>query len=631
MNSWKKTYSVDKMSNLFEVDFDILSTKNPDSHVILKNLWVESNPTIQKISIILVPKYQVSHTFKMLSHISYGQKLNLFDNVDGDQPAPPEIFDWGTLDNLEKSDFKNLYRNPDNPDEIEIELDEIKEFEANYSNPNISKLDLNLDIDLESLLKIKNTLLVSSLSIETIKLINSYNQNQNQMKNKYIKIPVSDIVFVSKLISRSKYRLFLHFEKSAQTSLKITAKYSMLQNFAEIERFDAYAHEYLIKRGIETTIKLDTNLLEHQITPKFTNWNICTIVISSPVELESIKVKDQDNIEYEFMCSKTNPENPYSSETTWFYLLDQFAERYGFDLETYQPIGSYILSDSNPIEIKLNKNNIIPNSSINLNIMYLTYDIVRYRRDSFIGLSTYINMYQSKIAEIGNEKLNDLIKLDKLLTFEEFASHYYSWIKLIDLTPSHFEYTNNNLDIDINIISYNNYERRYLEAHPNPEPMLGQEQELEQEIEQELGQEFEQVQELELNWNAHFRETNNPQIARFLILYEQIFFPAIRIYIEFLEKLVAKCKKLDQDTICEITFDSIKYNDYYYHCNFCKGIFCSSAYKTWIEDTTKSGRCPKCQTKISTIPQLYKNSYDSKYLTVLYGGIFCGAMAYFLF
>lgn len=611
LNSWKKTYCVDDQTNILEIDYGN-PLKEPDTYTILKNLWVKSDPSIQKISVVLVPEYEVPYTFEIVKHKDLRPgffRLELERRPEEEIPNNQEVLDWDRLNNIDVYDPNDL-NNKENmkieEDDIfePINPDEIKEFKANNPRTNISKLDLNQNISLTSLLEIKNTLLVSSLSIETIKLINSYKRSSNAYISNYIQIPINDVAFVSQFIFKSKYRLYLHFEKLSPTPLTITAKYSTLQDQTEINRFEISPHEYLIKRGIETKVVLKSNLLEQQIVPHYTQIPLCTMIISSPIELESVKITAADNIEYDLICSRTNPENPYSSEKRWFYLLDQFVESCGFDLETYQPIGYYNLISSNPIKIKLKPHD--STTDIELDIMYLSYDIVRYMGKNFISLLSYLDVYKNKIAQIANAHLDDLNKLDKLLTFEEFATHYYSWLKQIDLTATHFEYK---LVENQDVITYSDYKTRYLQLHPEQAPVPVAPNVLNQ---NEWNDQNNQNNQNVIP-NYPIRTNTNLNISRYLVLYEKIYVPILFNVIKMVEKCTSKCKKLDQNTICEITLDEIKSNDYYYNCEFCSGTFSLSAYKTWIEDTTKSGACPKCQKKILIAPQLYINK--DKYLT----------------
>lgn len=620
INSWKKHYSIDPNTNVFPIDFDTESAN--EKLIILKNLWIEANQTtldsIEKISVILVPEFEVPYTFEIVKYAEHCAFPRLFaEDNNGPNRNPRQIdpFDWNALERHTHTRINFNQRPNQDPN---ADAENIACFACSQSlNPSqIKLLAINPSASLEQILNIKNTMLVSSVSVQMLKFIESYINTTE--KSNYLQIPISDVAFVSKLISKSKYRLILHFEKSQPTQINLVAKYSMVQDRDEIRRFEQLPHEYLSKRYVESSIIVKPNENnEVTIDPKFTQIPLCTVVVASPVKLEEIKIKSTDGIDYDFECSQTNPENPLkftdtktnpSKPNRWFYTLDQLCEKYGFDCGSYQPSGSYTFDRSNPIRIKFSEKS----DEIKLDIMYLSYEVIRYMIDNFIGLLSYLDMYKQQIAKSCREQMNELVAQEQILTFEEFADHYYSWVKSVDLTAKHFAVHLTSVgdnDADQNsIITYEKYKELHEQAHPELYRVEQEEPVNNLDIDIDLG---ERIFDGPIFPGPAFpipsMDYDNKKFSRFLKLYSNQIYPILNNAIELIEKSEAKEEKLSEDVICEILLEPIKPGSYYYMCETCNGKFDTRTYKTWIEDPDKSGKCPKCQTQINTIPQMYIN------------------------
>lgn len=634
LNSWKTNYLISPDTNVLEIDFSSGSELNlTNPLVLLKNLWIETNTEsfdqIGKISTILVPEFEVPYTFEIVKYKEYNNFFPfVFNNPDAQQEpnlVQPEPFDWNEFDKLQYAKLNNLEQEEQNP-HLDEEYEQIRK--SSGETTGIKKLVINPSASLEEILSIKNTMLVSSLGINMLKFVESY---KDFKKSNYLQIPISDIAFVSELIKKSKYRLIIHFEKFQPVPISLVAKYSMIQDPNEIIFFNQRPHEYLIKRYVETSMDIGSNSNSNQIliNPHFTQIPLCTLVISSPVRLEEITVKATDGIEYKFVCSQTNPENPVefvdlinnSAKTTgwfsgteanpnnqyrWFYTLDQLVEKLGFDCTNYQPVGSYTFDQSNPIKIKFPTGT--KSKSVKLDFMYLSYDVVRYIGDNFITLLSYMDMYKQQISKASHEQMDQLILQEKLLSFEEFATCYYSWVKSVDLVSKHFACAMTSNPNPNSLITYTKYKDLHKQAHPelypvNPEPEVQAPINPEPHINPNIDQIFGPPMRSDL--------VKFEQILRYIQLYSYYVVPVFKATVELMEYFDAKKLALEDNTICEILLEPIKPGSYYHKCETCNGVFDSHAYKTWIEDSTKNCKCPKCQTQIIQIPSIYLNSKEN--------------------
>jgi hypothetical protein len=78
----------------------------------------------------------------------------------------------------------------------------------------------------------------------------------------------------------------------------------------------------------------------------------------------------------------------------------------------------------------------------------------------------------------------------------------------------------------------------------------------------------------------------------------------------------------DEDNICLITLDNIKYGAYYYACESCHKPFDYESYKHIFINENFSHRCPHCRCTLQHYPTLYINKktwgdYKSNFMSLI--------------
>ena len=564
--TYKKIYNVE--SKIFTFDFS-----NHDNIEIIRNVWFDNYESVNKISVIYVPKYNLPQN-------------NLSDKI-----------------------LRELWIK----DETKL-------------------VTLNENMTLDEILSIPNTILINSISVDMLKYINSYKKN----KNDYLNLELSSSAYISSLIDKSNYNLVLYFEKKNDLikPINLVVQFYVVKNDDEQRRFkngshicfNYGSHMCLIKRQIEIeyTVKSD-----EKIIPQYINTSLVTIVIKSEKELKKIQIAE--NIFYD---TRYDPDNIYKSDDHFFYVLDQIDEKSGFTKDA-QPQSNYVFSNTDTIDITHDYDYEIP-----ITITYFLYDIHDYGNNIPLQLLSYSLMLNKQTNDYLISEINENLKTDNKLSEEEFEQLY----KNVKLTNNHF-----NMDLSpVKLITYTDYETMYENEHPI-EDQINEDELVINEEEQVLNERFvgerlineeEQVNEEEpvLNrrfvgervineeaplhvrnenpWAVDYNYENNND--RFLNLYCKY----IKIFINDVEKVHSKNQLLPNDTLCEVTLEPIKINQYYYSCPRCNGKFEATTYKTWIEDSTKSKKCPKCQLSINQIPQLYKNNtFPNSNTFIFYGSI----------
>lgn len=446
------------------------------------------------------------------------------------------------------------------------------EFNELLPNENIINFNHN-NITLQTLLEIPNTILINSISIDTLIFLN------NKNKSYFLEILISKNSNVLQLIDRCNYKLVLFFEKNKVEEVNITVKYSKVLSEDEITKFKKVEHEYLIKRYIE--VSYNVKPLE-EINLNFIYTSQYTIMVKSPKKLNSVKIAGYDLID-----TRENPENIYISENYHYYVLDQLDEKGGFSNDI-QPYSHYSFKNTDKIIINHDYNEEIP-----IVVTYFLYDVQRIIKKDFCYLS-YQYEYRIQLRKHIEEFVNKNLETNNLLSEEEFNQK----MKEVKFNLIHF-----NMDItDYNkkVIKYSDYKLLYKNKY---QPVIEQHTEENNIL---------VVNDITINNNISvpFNNINIPVVPfndvqpKLINLYFSIF----KDLIYEAEKKSAVKKILPNETICEITMEELKKDDYYYICSTCNGNFEMSAFKEWIEKFTRDDTCPKCRTHIKSIPKLYKNS-----------------------
>lgn len=576
MSCWKQSYTLGLESNFLDLTETIALQPNP---VIIKEIWLKKSPELSQqtsISLILVPEYEVDHQF-LLGINPFDDFINRLDaqpiNVEG-------IIDWQFLDEFENIGLKEPDPNLNLP-ELEKE--------------NLIKTSIDPNSTLGDILSKKNTYLLSKLSIQTIQMLNGY---LSRDYGNYLSIPVPINAMVFNLIKKSKYRLYIHVDQVANP-IDLTIKYIKLQNEDEVRRFNEQAHEYLIKRYIEVDELINpthpTNPT-HTIKCNYTNMQLAGVIVYSEKKLSSIKIKDKDGIEYWLTESTSNPENSHVPAQGFYYVATQLEESQSYLWNKLQPVGSYVIDPSDLIDFGLGSES--GSEQINIKITYVLYDVLRYYPKNFIEMVSYSNVFAQEFNTVSNDKFNELVHQEEKITKDQFIEHFYSWASQCKLTKpiDHFYM---DMQVPIHPIpSFGKYERAHREQFPpapdpddpaNPVDPLG----------------FGGLQLGDI-WVGGYSNPSS-KLTRLIQLNEQVVINAIKWLVRSKEHITLSLGPLEPGTICEISLDLIKPFESYYSCPTCSGNFKSDIYRTWIEDHTKSGKCPKCQEKISTMPKLKLN------------------------
>ncbi len=582
-NCWKSTYTME--TNTFDLTELI---KEQPAPVIIKDMWLDLKTTNlspdTNVSLVLVPEYEADHQFVFGYDVFYEREIRPL-HVEG-------IVDWDFIDEYERLDvFEKKNENTLNLNELE-----------NFQNLKKTRIDSNEPLD--GILSKKNTYLLSKLSIQTAQMLGKY---LTKDFGNYLNIPVPINSMVFNLIQKSKYRLFIHIDKVIKP-VNLIIKFSRCQDDEEIRRFGQVPHEYLLKRYIEVDANIDSN---NTIKCNYTNMCLAGLVLYSEKKLDSVKIKDRDGIEHYLTETSSNPENTFSSTNGFYYVATQLSESQSYSWNVVQPVGSYIIGSTsdeepnNPITFETNTDI----SSSKIKITYVIYDVLRYYTKNFVEVLSYTNVFTQDFNTLADDKFNELVNQEEKLTKEQFAEHFYSWVKTLKQAKpmDHFQ-----MDMKADAKLHTYYD--YVQAHdvlfpqllPPPEQQVAN---MEDWMDIPIGQ-------IPLPPIGGLGFTNS-NLFRLIQLNEQTVTNLIKFPIRFIENIKAQYKPLETNTICEISLENIKWFETYYCCPNCSGNFRADIYRTWIEDHTKSGKCPKCQKQILTMPGLKINSRINR--LILYG------------
>jgi hypothetical protein len=253
---------------------------------------------------------------------------------------------------------------------------------------------------------------------------------------------------------------------------------------------------------------------------------------------------------HDLVCTENDPEySNYIINSNDIYIIDPY---YNVIFKGHQPYGNYILQ-------KDSKFYITSTIHTQIEITYCIFDILRCSNNN-IMLSS--NFFQ----EIINNQ------------------HENNNLDIIENVNIHGDIVNNEInDIDIDHVNALQFE----------------EENVHEEIEENVHEEIEENIHEEIEENVNENNILNIELYSHLITkYEQQ--NAIR-------------KKIYDNTECIISWQSIKYNDYYYECDQCKVIFDWIAFKKWFNIQHAEKSCPHCRKKMYHFPQLYKNCRDYFY------------------
>ncbi len=587
-NCWKSSYTME--SNIIDLTELVKDQTDP---VMIKDMWIDlKTSNLSKdtnISFILVPKYEVEHEFLM--------GCDIFNKMEP-PPRNVDFFDWIGIEEY----FANL--------DEQIDEYNLKELEINQK---VKKTLLNPNSSLEEILAKKNTLLLSKLTLQTAQLLNKYLQ---KTPTEYLNLPITTISMVLNLITKSKYKLVLHIDQVNEEPINLIIKYLKLQDLNESQRFNQMPHEYLVKRYVEVDAEVENQV--NNLKCNFTNTPLAGIIIYSEKKLESVKIKDVDGHEYYLEETTTNPENSYSPTQGYYYILTQIDENLGYSWKIYQPLGSYTIGPNDPIKIKM-----LEPGNCKIKITYVIYDVLRYYQKNFVELVSYSKMYIRDFANASNEKFNELVDREEKLTKEQFAEYFYLWAfnLLKDKTTRLTEHFSMDILDNITLPSFAKYEQEHRILFPPPPlPPIDHDIDIRnmdmdmdmidrfnRDIDMDMIDRFNRDMDIDMGMIDRPDQTF-AKLNRLIGLNNSWVFELASGFIRLIENTTAVPKPLETGTICEVSLENIKCFESYYSCPTCSGNFKADIYRTWIEDHTKSGKCPKCQTKINTMPRLKINS-----------------------
>ncbi len=601
--SYKKKFIVE--SNFFTFDYTV-----PNDIDIIKNIWIKNYDSINKINLLLVPKYNNLHPHNLEEDDIFQPRLHNRNLVAAEENIEEDLADPNDNTLLVNQDY-----NPDehnNPNNANNNPD-------NYLIPQYTIIDENTT--LKSLLEMPGTILINSICKETLLFMQSFNNNTNYNNKEYLEIPVSKSAYNLQTIDKSRYKLVIHFEKNKPEPIKLIIKMLKPLGAEEKRRINELPAEWLIKRYIDISYNVKSN---DQIVPDFINTSLVTLVIKSPVKLNSVKIGT-----HEFVDSRDNPENPYTSENSYFYFLEVLNETCGFT-SAIQPTSNYSFTPTDTINITHDYAEEIP-----INITYFIYDVQRYLSNTLSYVSYQNVVYPKYIKAIYN-LIQDSLQTENLLSKEEFINLMNN-IKLDKKLHYQMIYNNQRNNFDDEILNFNNgviklnrtsnynhYKNEFYKKYPHKliieQPEDEKNNQIQEEQEEQEEQEAQEEQPVQPNPpafvpilppginNAEFIEMRQEQeLIKKRTKFMNLYFPFLVRIVEKMEKEEAIHQELSEDVLCEITLDPIKKSEYYYCCSSCNGKFESSTLKYCIENNEKNN-CPKCKTAFVQMPQLYLNN-----------------------
>ncbi len=451
---------------------------------------------------------------------------------------------------------------------------------------------------LDRLLVLPDTKLVSSFTPESVEFTNSF--NDETADDTYIQLPMDNLAFVFGLLDSNDLSFVIHVERVSKLSspIKMLVRYLSTKTQVEIQKFKCISHEYLTRRFVETDYQLAHG--ENLLDIHWTGTNIATVIIKSPVELVGPEIINGEQTKYNFISFEKDPINKYKSTKWKFYALDQFTPKYTFEFNQSQPGNTYTFTSSDKIKC-LNLA-----ESVGITIGYVIYDTHKYDYQHNGSHKFQMHLYKTLREQNANTqfrpRFDQLVAQPGLLQEQEYQNEITNWFNAHPLTMTHMFM---HIDENYEKLDYDKYQIEHIAAHLEPVPAEAAPVPGEQAQPAEQAQPDPIPQPNPPNPPNPMPPCKKPldKIGRFFELYQDI----IGQLIETAEKAQSIKQPVSSEDICELLFHQFEPNEYYYSCGTCKGKFSIDCYKHWIQDNTKSGKCPKCLTYIDKIPKMYQN------------------------
>jgi hypothetical protein len=387
-------------------------------------------------------------------------------------------------------------------------------------------------------------------------------------------IPHNRSGFIPHLFTRDNKKLVFVIEPENDnivTERTLIVKYGISNCSQEITRFKNSAFELLLKRlhTVYHDIDVGTNVINSDII----NIPLSHIIINTEKDFgddidikfnaviknkSNIDTNEYITIEHDLVCTERDPEyDRYVIDSCDTYLIDPYSN---IITKGFQPSGNYKLYESSKFIIT---------SSVKtkIEITYCLFDVLKYGLDSVHLVSQH----------------NPIINEDPI------NIHAFRFGEGIDPHDDDADNNNNeNNDMEGQPI---------IQAVPIHMPLnmleIINNDDIVEEKEEEEEEEDEEEEEIKVN----------------LELYSHIYSDLLTRY----EQNSAVRKILYESKDCVISWQPIKYNDYYYECDQCEAVFGIKAFKKWfsVQYTIKS--CPHCRKQMDHYPQLYKNCRDYLY------------------
>lgn len=429
-----------------------------------------------------------------------------------------------------------------------------------------------------------NIQIIHKISIAGLQSLNKLCENDD---SSFLKIPYNKYSFVPALLQRINTNFFIlcviDSKDNNITDFELRIKYTISNSEDEVRRFRHANHEYLIRRILSVSHKI--NIGVNHIPADIKNIPVSHLIINANKDTHT----DLDLTYHIFTDgAQTNNNINQVNNPPVNYVVGDTVDNSATDPTANDPATSPVVENlvEDPVANLGGDLVIMPNTSIyidhHLNITQNDPEYSKYYLNNYdtYFLDAHANIKSFDVQPSGSYNMKEGSYLEVNSKIETTIDLTYVAIDVLRIMGD-----------SVALVT---------QATPPPLPIPAPAPIVAPAIPQQLF--------IPPIFNPP-QMSRSGHIIREINMYKHI---GLRM-IQLIEKMLAKYKQLsDPDNVCLITYDTIKNGEYYYECDTCKKVFSETAYKEWHKESKSNQfKCPHCRQVVSNYPQLYINKKPS--------------------
>lgn len=445
-------------------------------------------------------------------------------------------------------------------------------------NKIMNLIDYNSSDDLEILFVLTRS------SLQLFDRINHLEDNREVCE--FVELPNFYDSLIPRFINNGK-KLIVYAEKSQQTTIsKLHVKYLLPENNVEICRFMEVCDERLIKNHITHTHNVRAGTTKIKI-PYLKKPLLTIFILAKKINNGITNAKLDYNIyskQYDNYVNKVEEVAKTTDDPEFRKLklrdYDIYLRNFRCDsfekINNHGPLGNEIFAKNSKFVIQ-------SNSDMKIDILYSTYNVIRY---SHLENPSIPNRISFRLAYEFNTNLDDEDEVNPVFTLNiQDEEQVPMLISQLENPPPQPE--------DVEPIAL---EEIVVEPPPGLQPV-----DLDDILEEAINEIDENIDMTE------FDKWTSTQKAKFLDLNFKSIYKGIE---EHVKKYAIKCE-LDEGEQCNIDHSVIEKGEYYYKCIKCKLLVKKGNLDRWFfTESFNSLNCMICRQSITEYPQLYVNLKD---------------------